>query len=137
MPTFFEDAPLIELDDAATVSDAYNFVPETQPDAAPANAMTPAVAATFYDPEPAEQTGSESGIEFDDVSDVFVFASPIGDSGNGAATAENSTPAPPEEESEQEKALRELVERERNFADNRARHTATGAMLQRMLVFGD
>lgn len=137
MPIFFDDAPLIELDDAATFTDHYYYVPETQPDAAPTNAMTPAIAATLYDPEPADQTGWQTGIDFDDASDVFVFASSIGGSGNGAATADNSTSAPPEEETEQEKALRELVERERNFADHRARHTATGAMLQRMLVYGD
>ena len=137
MPIFFEDAPLIELDEAATISDAYYFVPEAQTDAAPANIMTPAIAATLYDNEPADQTGSQTGFDFeDDVSDVFVFASSIGDSGNGAATADNSTPTPPEEETEQEKALREMIERERNFFKHPARHAATGAMLLRSLVYG-
>lgn len=127
---FFDDAPLIEIQDTAEGTDYYHF---DSPDA-PADGQVTATGAwadDFLDTVQVTDAGGGTDPLTFDAEDTFAFI-PFGPQ-DGSATGDNSTPAPPEEP--EVNPLQELIDREMTL--DRARHSATLAYLQRVLVYGD
>ncbi len=124
---FNHDAPISETDAVADVTDVYAFID-------PAPTESGALPTLFHDLAgggPDGTTGDTSGESFDLASeDSFHFL--LSGPGTGTAVPDGSTPAPPEEE----QAPPEFgIEWEMENLTS-ARHTATGAMLRMMLVYG-
>lgn len=135
---FFDDAPVIEETDVALISDVYVYT-ETADDSGDAQSAAASKEDFLSDiiasaSDPADEGEAASTLLMSDEEDVFVFST-LG-AGNGSAAPDSATPAPPETESPEDKALRELMEREKNPGEHWARHTATGAILKRFLIEG-
>ena len=129
MPLFTDpdfDAPTIVEENAADNTDVYLYVAEGGGDEAAA------ADAALYDllyGEDVQTTGDAGAPDFD-AEDSFAFL--LGNVTDGAAIPDPSTPAPPKTPpAPPEYGWEWEME---NIGG--ARHTATGAMLQRILIYG-
>ncbi len=122
------EAPLIEDQASADLTDVYAYVDadDRGSDATAAKEVDFASQVLMAEEEASQVARSDS------TEDVFVFLTGLLATGDGSVIPNSSVPAPEEEEpGPPELGWEWEIE---NLGT--ARHTATGAMLQRFLVFG-
>ena len=124
------DAPIADTPDDADQTDVYAYYDPTPSgtDVVPTDTLDLSVVLAAEE-EADQAAGATATVDFG-ADDVFVFLS--GGAGHGSAVSDNSAPAPEPEEPDPSKYGWQY---ERDNIGT-ARHTVTGAMLQRMLIYG-
>ena len=134
MPWMFDfglEAPLLETEDAAGQTDSYLFVPYDLPEDYSSILSGGSVGGLSLEEEVAANEPARD-FSLKDVEDSLVLV--LGLSTDGSAVPDSSTPAQPKGPTPEpvpggwEDDLSRI---------GTARHSVTGAMLQRMLVYGD